>query len=162
MVATPAFKTRVREIMDHTYKENPAIAKQYGFTNEAEFMAEAISSPIFQNELKKIKSDGKKGNVFNEIVKIFSNILKRIGHGEQRSALTDALDVALQLNKVELPGFEGDTITDSDVSKPESDTISELESTDSTSFAIKVDDATADAVHEITSELDKKFDKCSI
>lgn len=45
----------VRRVMDEAAAGNPFLTQQYGFTNEAEFVAEALSNPEFQQQLADVQ-----------------------------------------------------------------------------------------------------------
>lgn len=89
-------KSRVRAIMDNVEKQMPAIKSMYAMTNEAEFIAEVISSPRLQHVLSTLKSDKQNKTIVDEIIQIFKTLVNRLTATEA-SALTDALDVVIEL-----------------------------------------------------------------
>ena len=63
-----------------------------------EFIAEAISSPVFQKFLSGIDSISSNQSVLKDIQNFFKAILDFIVKKDEASALTDALEIVLELN----------------------------------------------------------------
>ena len=55
--------------------------QEYGSTNVAEFVAEAFTNPEFQSQLARINPDGKPLSIWQEIIRVVSNLL---GLGKER------------------------------------------------------------------------------
>jgi hypothetical protein len=55
--------------------------QEYGSTNLAEFVAEAFTNPEFQSQLARINPDGKPLSIWQEIIRVVSNLL---GLGKER------------------------------------------------------------------------------
>jgi hypothetical protein len=90
----PDLKNRVRNLMNHSLKQNPTLKKEYGFVNEREFLAEVISNPTFQEALHKLKpTQGK--SIVGHLQEIFNSLLQRLTKKEV-SALTEALGLTVE------------------------------------------------------------------
>jgi hypothetical protein len=73
----------------------------YAFTNNAEFIAESMSNPFLQKNLKSIASDGN-STLLDKVRAIFKNLLELAkADGELDNALGDVLDIIVKLREAE-------------------------------------------------------------
>jgi len=94
-----AIRQRIRKLMDIFEKRNKHTQKsiKYSFTDEYEFMAEALSNPYLMEELDNIQVN-KTETILDKVFKIFEPILKIFTNSsteEKTTALQEALDIAL-------------------------------------------------------------------
>lgn len=95
---------KANELRDYVYKNSTAEQrKQYGLSDKKgevyEFMAEAISNPKFQEFLSGFESISSNKNLFEDVKNLFKAILRFVGQNDvSKSALTDALEIVLELN----------------------------------------------------------------
>jgi hypothetical protein len=81
---------QAKSLMDHVLKQDPGKQKGYAFTNEKEFVAQAISSRPFQeylNTLPPMKADQ---SLVDTIKELFFTLVQRLKN-DNPTALTDAL-----------------------------------------------------------------------
>ena len=95
---------KANELRDHVYKNSTAEQrKQYGLSDKKgeayEFIAEAISNPKFQEFLSGFESISSNKSLFEDVKNFFKAILKFVDQNDgSKSALTDALEIVLELN----------------------------------------------------------------
>ena len=95
---------KANELRDYVYKNSTAEQrKQYGLSDKKgeayEFIAEAISNPSFQEFLSGFESISSNKSLFEDVKNLFKAILRFVGQNDgSKSALTDALEIVLELN----------------------------------------------------------------
>ena len=101
----PLLLKKAKELRDHvlakaTDKQKKEFYGLYGDKDGEvyEFIAEAISSPKFQKFLSGIDSISSNQSVLKDIQNLFKSILDFIVKKDEASALTDALEIVLELN----------------------------------------------------------------
>ena len=74
------FKEEVSGLFDKVKDSltNSAYLSEYGFTNEKEFMAEALSNPRFMGILASIKVEGNENNVLNDTTVLIKKMLRNL------------------------------------------------------------------------------------
>jgi hypothetical protein len=106
---TIGFKDRIRELMDEVDRaivrqsmgewNNPLFfdfktgLKEYGLTNEMEFMAEVVSNPDFRNKLNRLKApeskNVRKGSILDQVIFAVKAGFRRIGINIDRDTILD-------------------------------------------------------------------------
>lgn len=95
---------KAKELRDYVYNNSTAEQrKQYGLSDKKgeayEFIAEAISNPSFQEFLSGFESISSNKSLFEDVKNLFKAILRFVGQNDgSKSALTDALEIVLELN----------------------------------------------------------------
>ncbi len=104
MKQNKALDKKANELRNYVYKNSTVEQrKQYGLSDKKgeayEFVAEAISNPSFQEFLSGFESVSSNKSLFEDVKNLFKAILRFVDQDDgSKSALTDALEIVLELN----------------------------------------------------------------
>jgi hypothetical protein len=96
------FRQEVSEMFNKAkeYVANTPYIVEYGFTNEKEFMSEALSNPRFMGILASIKLDGYEQNGLSDVTMLIKKMLRNLSTKKAASTTTyTALDKIAQIIK---------------------------------------------------------------
>lgn len=104
---TPQRRKQIRAIMDAVLKANPGIDKtgpngeitttSYAFTNEEEFLAEALSNIELMEILKSVETSSG-SNMWKRAITIFKDLLNM--NSDERNALNETIGLIIDMNQI--------------------------------------------------------------